>query len=73
MSVSFTDDDGSGYSGTHMCLESPVGKVYVPLSGVLLDDEPGIRYERRPWLVGFELDGIKAAPVCCIWPPAEKQ
>lgn len=55
-----------------MCLESPVGRVYVPLSGVLLDDEPGIRYERRPWLEGFELDGIKAAPVCCIWQPAEK-
>ena len=54
-----------------MCAESPLGKVYVPLSGVILDDEPGIRYERHPWLEGFELDGISAAPVCCAWQPPE--
>ena len=54
-----------------MCIGSPVGKVYVPLSGVILDDEPGIRYERRPWIEGFELDGIKAAPVCCAWQPPQ--
>ena len=71
MSVSFTDGDGSEYEGTHMCVGSPVGKVYVPLSGVLLEDEPCIRYERRPWIEGFELDGIKAAPVCCAWQPPE--
>ena len=69
MSVSFTDGDGSEFEGTHMCAESPVGKVYIPLSGVILDDEPGIRYERHPWLEGFELDGISAAPVCCAWQP----
>ena len=44
-----------------MCAESPAGKVYIPLSGVILDDEPGIRYEKHPWLEGFELDGISAA------------
>ena len=69
MSVSFTDGDGSEFEGTHMCAESPVGKVYIPLSGVILDDDPGIRYERHPWLEGFELDGISAAPVCCAWQP----
>ena len=67
MSVSFTDGDGSEFEGTHMVMESPVGKVYVPLSGVLLDDEPGIRYERRPWLEGFELDGIRSVPIACEW------
>ena len=71
MSVSFTDGDGSEFEGTHMCAESPVGKVYIPLSGVILDDEPGIRYEKHPWLEGFELDGISAAPVCCAWQPPE--
>ena len=71
MSVSFTDGDGSEFEGTHLCMESPVGKVYVPLSGVLLEDEPGIRYEKRPWLEGFELDGIRAVPVSCAWHPPE--
>ena len=72
MSVSFTDGDGSEFEGTHMCAESPAGKVYIPLSGVILDDEPGIRYEKHPWLEGFELDGISAEPVCCAWqPPAD--
>ena len=54
-----------------MCAESPAGKVYIPLSGVILDDEPGIRYEKHPWLEGFELDGISAEPVCCAWQPPE--
>lgn len=72
--MSFTDGDGSEFEGTHMCLDSPVGKVYVPLSGVSIEDEARIRYERHPWIERFELDGIKALQVCCVWqPPANTE
>lgn len=66
MSVSFTDGDGSEYAADHMREESQIGTVYVPLHGVLLEEGAAIRYEKHPWIEGFELDGIKAAPVCCI-------
>ena len=73
MSVSFTGEDGPADPGEYIREESQIGAVYVPLHGVLLEEDPGIRYERYPWIEKFELDGIKPAAVCCIWqPPAEK-
>lgn len=67
--MSFTDGDGSEYAGGYLREESQIGAVYVPVHGVLLEEGAAIRYERRPWIEGFELDGIKPAPVCCILSP----
>lgn len=69
MSVSFTDGDGSEFSDGYLCEKSQIGRVYVPLAGVTLDEDACIRYEKYPWIEKFELDGIKPAPVCCIWQP----
>ena len=68
MSVSFTDGDGSEYAKDHLCEESQIGAVYVPLHGVLIEEGAAIRYEKHPWIHCFELDGIKPAPVCCVIP-----
>ena len=69
MSVSFTDGDGSEFAEGYLREESQIGNVYVPIHGVLLEENACIRYERHPWLEGFELDGIKPAAVCCILQP----
>ena len=69
MSVSFTDKDASFYEEGYLREESQIGAVYIPLHGVELSSEPGIRYEKYPWIEKFELDGIKPAAVCCIWQP----
>jgi hypothetical protein len=34
-----------------------------------VEENACIRYERHPWIEGFELDGIKPAEVCCLWQP----
>ena len=73
MSVSSTDVDGSEYAGDHLREESQIGAVYVPIHGVILEDDPAIRYERHQRIERFELDGIKPAPVCCIIPFAAEQ
>ena len=70
MSVSFTDRDPAEYADEYIREESQIGAVYVPLHGVLLEDNAAIRYEKYPWIEKFELDGIKPAAVCCIWPQA---
>ena len=68
VSVSFTDGDGSEYAEDYFREESQIGTVYVPVHGVLLEENAAIRYEKYPWIEKFELDGIKPAPVCCIVP-----
>ena len=70
MSVSFTGGDGSEFSDGYIREESQIGAGYIPLHGVLIEEGAAIRYEKYPWIEKFELDGIKPAPVCCIWPPA---
>ncbi len=73
MSVSFTDDDPSAYEADYLREESQIGAVYVPLHGVVLEENAAIRYEKYPWIEKFELDGIKPAAVCCVWqPPAQE-
>ena len=73
MSVSFTDKDPEEYASGYLREESQIGAVYVPLHGVLLEEDPAIRYEKYSWIEKFELDGIKPAAVCCIWPGAGMQ
>lgn len=65
MSVRFIDEQVSEeFSGNpdYSCDNSTAGKVFVPVDGVIIEGPIGIRYERRPWIEQFELDGIKAAP-----------
>lgn len=73
MSVSFTDEDLSQsadeYGNEYIVDRSPVGLVYIPAHSVDIDEDAAIRYERHPWIEGFELDGIRPAQVCCIWQP----
>jgi len=68
VSVSFTGEDPSVYADDYLREESQIGAVYVPLHGVELEENAAIRYEKYPWIEKFELDGIKPAAVCCIWP-----
>ena len=69
VSVSFTGGDGSEYAEGYFREETQIGAVYVPLHGVLLEENAAIRYEKYPWIEKFELDGIKPAAVCCILQP----
>ena len=69
MSVSFTGGDGSEYAEGYFREETQIGAVYVPLHGVLLEENAAIRYEKYTWIEKFELDGIKPAAVCCILQP----
>ena len=69
MSVSFTDKKGDEFGEDYIHERSQIGAVYVPRHGVILSEDACIRYERRPWIEHFELDGIKPAEVCCIWTP----
>ena len=68
MSVSFTDENGPENIEEYLREESQIGAVYVPLHGVVIEENAGIRYEKHPWIHCFELDGIKPAPVCCVIP-----
>ena len=63
MSVSFTDGTEEIDPEEYLQYESEAGRVYVPKKGVLIDGPIGIRYEKRPWIEQFELDGIKPAPI----------
>lgn len=68
--MSFTDEDLSGED--YIVDKSPLGLVYIPAHSVEVDEEAAIRYEKHPWLEGFELDGIRPSMTCCIWQsPAE--
>ena len=69
MSVDFTDEDPRTGGDEYIVDNSPVGLVYIPAHAVVLEDGACIRYERHPWIEGFELDGIKPAEVCCLWQP----
>ena len=55
MSVSFTGGDGSEYAEGYFREETQIGAVYVPLHGVLLEENAAIRYEKYPWIEKFEL------------------
>ena len=63
MSVSFTDGKGSEYAEDYSVYESQIGRVYVPVKGVIVEEPAAIRYERHPWIETFELDGIRPEPV----------
>lgn len=68
--MSFTGEDGPEDPGNYLREESQIGAVYVPLHGVVVEEDAAIRYEKYPWMHKFELDGIRPAPVCCIIPQA---
>lgn len=74
MSVSFADENDPRFGEDYLCERSEIGRVYIPVRSVTLGEQPGIRYERYPWIEKFELDDIKPAEVCCIWtPPADAE
>ena len=63
LSASFADEttaaeriesDGKKYE----VVTSPIGHVYIPLDEIELGAEPGIRYEKHPWIERFEFDGM---------------
>ena len=62
ISVSFTDGDPAEYADGYTVYESPVGHVYVPVKGVIIEEPAAIRYERHPWIERFEFDGIRPEP-----------
>ena len=62
ISVSFTDGDGTEYADGYNRYESPIGYVYVPAKGVIIEEPAVIRYERHPWIEAVELDGIRPEP-----------
>ena len=62
ISVSFTDGDGAEYAHGYKRYESPIGLVYVPDKGVIIEEPAAIRYERHPWIEAFEFDGIRPEP-----------
>jgi hypothetical protein len=67
--VRFTDDSEDDYGDEYIHETSPIGTVYIPCHGIVIGDNAGIRYERRPWIEHFEFDDIRPAEVCCIWSP----
>ena len=68
--MSFADDTQT-FGDDYLREESPIGAVYIPKHTVDIGENPGIRYERYPWIEKFELDGIKPSTVCCLWAPPE--
>lgn len=63
MSVGFADKekDEAYYRAKGFRVEkSPVGKVFYPKRGVILTGAIAVRYEEKPWLSAFEIDGIRA-------------
>lgn len=66
--MSFADENRE-FGDDYLCEESPVGKVYIPMHGVDIGENPGIRYEKYPWIEKFELDDLKPSMQCCIWQP----
>ncbi len=64
MSVGFADKDEAYYlENGYLADETAIGKAYYPRSGVRITGPVGVRYEVRPWVTRFEIDGIEPAPV----------
>lgn len=42
---------------------SPLGLVFWPRRGVVVDGRIRVRYEEKPWLSAFEVDGIRPQKV----------
>ncbi len=64
MSVGFADKgkDANYYiERGYRVEESELGKVYYPKRKVVKVGKIGIRYEERPWLSSFEIDGLRPA------------
>ena len=64
MSVGFADKDkGVDYyiERGYRVEESELGKVYYPKRNAVKVGKIGIRYEERPWLSSFEIDGLRPA------------
>ena len=63
VSVSFTDgsrelnEEGAKYSLD----ETPLGRAWIQLEGLILTPPVRVRYEKHPWIEAFEFDGVKAA------------
>lgn len=63
MSVGFTDKDESFYvEQNYIVDESPLGKVYYPSTGAMQTGDIGVRYEVKPWISAFYVDGLRALP-----------
>lgn len=61
MSVGFADKDkGVDYyiERGYRVEESELGKVYYPKRNAVKVGKIGIRYEEKPWLSSFEIDGL---------------
>lgn len=64
MSVGFADKgkDANYYiERGYRVEESELGKVYYPKRNAVKVGKIGIRYEERPWLSSFEIDGLRPA------------
>jgi len=64
MSVGFADKgkDANYYiERGYRVEESELGKVYYPRRKVVKVGNIGIRYEEKPWLSSFEIDGLRPA------------
>lgn len=62
MSVGFADNDKSDnfyINKGYRMEESPLGKVFYPQKGVVKTGKIAIRYEIKPWLSAFEIDGLR--------------
>lgn len=59
ISVGFADKDRDYIKEGYRQDESLIGNVYIPTNGVDIVGPIKIRYERRPWIEQFEIDGIK--------------
>lgn len=42
--------------------ETVLGRAYYPSDGVRITGELAVRYEKKPWLEAFEVDGLEALP-----------
>lgn len=62
VSVSFTGEGETPDPEKYREDRTPIGRIYIPAEGVLISEPARVRYEKHPWIEGFELDGIKAAP-----------
>ena len=62
MSVGFADKDVDYYIERDYRVEnSELGKVYYPKRSAVKIGKIGIRYEEKPWLSSFEIDGLRPA------------
>lgn len=64
MSVGFTDKDRDAeyyLSRGYKVDRSVLGNVYYPKRGAVKTGKIVIRYEEKPWLSSFEIDGLRPA------------